>query len=112
MLAKSTALLNVDLVVLSIGDRASAKQVLQSKAGHIDGAISDPLIASKSNVLTVEIGHINADALEAAERSRSILVHPPYEQFRTSSCRRSTWTDAEFQFRVTAPTRCRATPSR
>jgi len=70
MLANSSQLLNVDLVVLSIGDRASAKRVLQSKAGLIDRTFSDPLkirrLTSKSNVIAVEIEHVNADALEAA----------------------------------------------
>jgi len=93
MLANSAALLNVGLVVLSIGDRPSAKQVLQSKTGHIDGAFSDPLeiqeLASKFNVLTVRTENFNADALEAAGVNGKIQIHPPYEQFRTSPCRKA-----------------------
>ena len=87
MLANSAALLNIDLVVLDIGDRAPAKQVFQSKAGHIDGAFSDPLkiqeLASKSDVLTVEIEHINVDALEAAGVNGKIQIHPSPSTLRT-----------------------------
>lgn len=87
MLASSAALLNIDLVVLDVGDRAPAKQVFQSKAGHIDGAFSDPLkireLASKSDVLTVEIEHVNVDALEAAGANRKIQIHPSPSTLRT-----------------------------
>ena len=87
MLANSATLLNIDLVVLDVGDRAPAKQVFQSKVGHIDGAFSDPLkieeLASKSNVLTVEIEHINVDALEAAAVSGKVQIHPSPSTLRT-----------------------------
>ena len=87
MLANSAALLNIDLVILDVGDRAPAKQVFQSKAGHIDGAFTDPLkiqeLASKSDVLTVEIEHINVDALEAAGVNGKIQIHPSPSTLRT-----------------------------
>lgn len=87
MLANSAALLNIDLVVLDIGDRAPAKQVFQGKAGHIDGAFTDPLkireLASKADVLTVEIEHINVDALEAAGVDGKIQIHPSPSTLRT-----------------------------
>jgi len=87
MLASSAALLNIDLVVLDVGDRAPAKQVFQSKVGHIDGAFSDPHkiqeLASKSDVLTVEIEHVNVDALEAAGGSGKVQIHPSPSTLRT-----------------------------
>jgi len=87
MLASSAALLNIDIAILDIGDRAPAKQVFQSKAGHIDGAFSDPLkireLASKSDVLTVEIEHVNVDALEAAGVNGKIQIHPSPTTLRT-----------------------------
>ena len=87
MLANSAALLNIELVVLDVGDRAPAKQVYQSKGGHIDGAFSDPLkiqeLASKSNVLTVEIEHVNVDALEAAAVTGKVQIHPSPSTLRT-----------------------------
>lgn len=80
MLANSASLLNIELVVLDVGDRAPAKQVFQSKVGHLDGAFSDPLkieeLASNSDVLTVEIEHVNVDALEAAAVSGKVQIHP------------------------------------
>jgi phosphoribosylaminoimidazole carboxylase len=87
MLASSAALLNIDLVVLDVGYHAPAKQVFQSKAGHIDGTFSDPLkiqeLASKSDVITVEIEHVNVDALEAAGENGGIQIHPSPSTLRT-----------------------------
>ena len=87
MLASAAALLNIDLVVLDVGDRAPAKQIFQSKVGHLDGAFSDPLkiqeLASKSDVLTVEIEHVNVDALEVAGVNGKIQVHPAPSTLRT-----------------------------
>ena len=78
---------------------------LQS-AGHIDGAFSDPLkireLASKSDVLTVEIEHVNVDALEAAGVKGKTQIHPSPTTLRTIQdkfLQKSIWPEMPFQFR-------------
>ena len=67
MLGASASLLNIPVVILDVGDQAPAKQIL-AQHDHIDGAFSDPVkireLATKVDVLTVEIEHVNVDVLE------------------------------------------------
>lgn len=79
MLAASASLLNIEVLFLDVGEQAPAKQVLASTE-HIDGSFSDPAkireLASKVDVLTVEIEHVNVNILEEIEREGKISVHP------------------------------------
>ncbi|KAK0463139.1 phosphoribosylaminoimidazole carboxylase [Desarmillaria tabescens] len=84
MLAASASLLNIPVVILDVGDSAPAKQVIahSGNLSHIDGSFTDPQkireLASKVDVLTVEIEHIDVDALEnlAAATSGRLAIHP------------------------------------
>lgn len=91
MLAYPASLLNIDLVILDPLPNAPAKQLvnpLHSSVNHLDGPFSDSdyvtKLASMADVLTVEIEHINVDALDAAQASsKAIEVHPAPSTLRT-----------------------------
>lgn len=79
MLAASASLLNVRVVVLDIGDHSPAKQIISPPGphlSHVDGSFSDPEkikeLASKVDILTVEIEHVDASVLESVQ----VPVHP------------------------------------
>ena len=82
MLAVPASLLNVDVVILDVGDHAPAKQVLSNPPNlqHIDGSFTDSEkireLASKVDVLTVEIEHVDVDALEEIARTTNVEIHP------------------------------------
>ncbi|PPQ72054.1 hypothetical protein CVT26_006735 [Gymnopilus dilepis] len=86
MLAASASLLNVKVVILDVGDHAPAKQIvapLGPELAHVDGSFADPEkireLASKVDVLTVEIEHVDATTLEevrAASQGKQLAVHP------------------------------------
>ncbi|KXN88339.1 Phosphoribosylaminoimidazole carboxylase [Leucoagaricus sp. SymC.cos] len=83
MLGASASLLNVKLVILDSGEHAPAKQILSPNTpqlSHIDGSFADPAkireLATKVDVLTVEIEHVDADALEEIQKSTNVEIHP------------------------------------
>ncbi|KAK0191600.1 hypothetical protein F5146DRAFT_1001386 [Armillaria mellea] len=91
MLAASASLLNIPVVILDVGESAPAKQVIthSGNLSHIDGSFTDPQkireLASKVDVLTVEIEHIDVDALEnlaAAATSGRLAIHPSPQAIR------------------------------
>jgi phosphoribosylaminoimidazole carboxylase len=86
MLAASASLLNVEVLFLDVGAQAPAKQVLAS-AEHIDGSFSDSSkireLASKVDILTVEIEHVNVEVLESIEREGKVSVQPTPATIRT-----------------------------
>ncbi|KAG8733300.1 phosphoribosylaminoimidazole carboxylase ade2 [Ceratobasidium sp. 423] len=86
MLAASASLLNIEVLFLDVGAQAPAKQVLASTE-HIDGSFSDsPKIrelASKVDILTVEIEHVNVEVLESIEREGKVSVQPTPATIRT-----------------------------
>ncbi|KIM27324.1 hypothetical protein M408DRAFT_71414 [Serendipita vermifera MAFF 305830] len=89
MLAYPAALLNLDLIILDPLPNAPSKQVL-NHSEHLSGSFTDAQaiaeLASKVDILTVEIEHINTDALEAARSSsggRSVDVQPAPSTLRT-----------------------------
>ncbi|KAJ1308847.1 hypothetical protein OPQ81_004535 [Rhizoctonia solani] len=79
MLAASASLLNVEVLFLDVGAQAPAKQVLASTE-HVDGSFSDSSkileLASKVDILTVEIEHVNVQVLESIEREGKVSVQP------------------------------------
>ncbi len=91
MLAASASLLNIPVVILDVSSSAPAKQILShpttSHLSHIDGAFTDPIkireLASKVDVLTVEIEHISVDVLEEEEVQARVEVHPAPSTIRT-----------------------------
>lgn len=82
MLAYPASLLNIDLVILDPLPNAPAKQVLNPNArsdaasndakGHLNGSFSDAnaisQLAAAVDILTVEIEHVNVDALESVQK--------------------------------------------
>ncbi|XP_006457585.1 hypothetical protein AGABI2DRAFT_230061, partial [Agaricus bisporus var. bisporus H97] len=83
MLAASASLLNIKIIILDTGEHAPAKQIsapTASHLSHIDGSFADPEkireLASKVDVLTVEIEHVDADALQQIEASTNVEIHP------------------------------------
>lgn len=66
MLIEAASRLNVPVLSLDVGAQAPAKQI--SSADHVDGSFSDSKkiqeLAAKSDVLTVEIEHVDAGALQ------------------------------------------------
>lgn len=83
MLAASASLLNIDVVILDVGDYTPAKQIFvprKPETAHVDGSFADPVkireLASKVDVLTVEIEHVGVDVLEEVESSLPLGVHP------------------------------------
>ncbi|OBZ71826.1 phosphoribosylaminoimidazole carboxylase [Grifola frondosa] len=90
MLAASASLLNVDVVILDVGENAPAKQVVAPRAphlSHVDGAFTDPAkireLAAKVDVLTVEIEHVDVAVLEEVEATVPMGVHPSPSTIRT-----------------------------
>jgi phosphoribosylaminoimidazole carboxylase len=88
MLAASASLLNIPVVILDVGTEAPAKQILAPTTphlAHIDGSFRDPIkireLATKVDVLTVEIEHIDVDVLE--EVQAEVEVHPAPSTIRT-----------------------------
>ena len=83
MLAASASLLNIDVVVLDLGENGPAKQVVAPRSpglSHIDGSFADPEkileLSSRVDVLTVEIEHVEASVLEELETKVPLGVHP------------------------------------
>ncbi|KAJ7342628.1 phosphoribosylaminoimidazole carboxylase [Mycena albidolilacea] len=80
MLAAAASLLNIKIVILDVGEHAPAKQVLaptSTQYAHIDGSFTDQArireLAAKVDVLTVEIEHVDANALAQADGCE---IHP------------------------------------
>ncbi|KAH9931398.1 phosphoribosylaminoimidazole carboxylase [Amylocystis lapponica] len=90
MLAAAASLLNINVVVLDVGKDTPAKQIIAPRAdrlSHIDGSFADPLkireLATKVDVLTVEIEHVDANVLQELEASVPLGVHPSPSTIRT-----------------------------
>ncbi|KAF2722400.1 phosphoribosylaminoimidazole carboxylase [Polychaeton citri CBS 116435] len=66
--------------------RANSTSDPSSPAGHVDGSFKDPSsvrqLASTSDVITVEIEHVNTEILEEIDPS-STKVHPSWKTIRT-----------------------------
>jgi phosphoribosylaminoimidazole carboxylase len=83
MLAHPAALLSIPLLILDLSDSTPAKQVISPPpphTSHIDGPFtSRPHIlelASKVDILTVEIEHVDADVLLEIQAQGDVEVHP------------------------------------
>ncbi|QRV72959.1 phosphoribosylaminoimidazole carboxylase [Ceratobasidium sp. AG-Ba] len=63
-----------------LGRMLAASASLLNIEEHVDGSFSDPAkireLASKVDVLTVEIEHVNAEILEEIEKEGKVSVHP------------------------------------
>jgi phosphoribosylaminoimidazole carboxylase len=79
MLAAAASQLNVDVIFLD-ADHSPAKQVVASRIGHVDGSFTDAAkikeLASKVDVLTIEIEHVGVACLEEIQKQGKVSVHP------------------------------------
>lgn len=90
MLAASAALLNINIVFLDVGENSPAKQIVSPRSpflAHIDGSFIDPekikALASKVDILTVEIEHIDASVLEEIQSAPGAIIHPSPSTLKT-----------------------------
>jgi phosphoribosylaminoimidazole carboxylase len=81
MLAASASLLNIKTVILDVGEHSPAKQIVAPVSpdlSHIDGSFTDPAkileLASKVDVLTAEIEHVDVNVLDRVQNS--VEIHP------------------------------------
>jgi phosphoribosylaminoimidazole carboxylase len=88
MLVTSASLLNIPVVILDVGAEVPAQQILArttSDLAHIDGSFRYPTkireLATKVDVLTIEIEHIDVDVLE--EVGAQVEVQPAPSTIRT-----------------------------
>lgn len=84
MIVEAAHRLNIKTVVLD-GENSPAKQI-NALDLHVNGSFLDAtliaLLAAKSDVLTVEIEHVNVDALEEVERTTGVKVYPVPETLK------------------------------
>lgn len=90
MLAASAALLNIDIIILDVGENSPAKQIISPRSSsltHIDGSFTDPekikALASKVDVLTVEIEHVDTSVLEEIQSASGAVIHPSPSTVKT-----------------------------
>jgi len=83
MLAESASRLNIQVIILDSGEHGPAKQIVAPNTpqlSHIDGSFNDPFkirqLAAKVDVLTVEIEHVDVEALQDVENSTNVEIHP------------------------------------
>ncbi|KAF7725378.1 phosphoribosylaminoimidazole carboxylase ade2 [Apophysomyces ossiformis] len=86
MMVEAASRLNLEVIVLDAPADAPAKQI-EATQSHILGAFNDPAkireLASKVDVLTVEIEHVNTEVLEAIEKEGKVEVHPSAATVKT-----------------------------
>ncbi|CAG8515871.1 1318_t:CDS:2 [Ambispora leptoticha] len=79
MLVEAASRLNIGVVILDIPEDAPAKQI-QANYPHISGDFKDPEkikeLAKSVDILTIEIEHVNANALEEIKKETNIAIHP------------------------------------
>ncbi|KAK5135707.1 hypothetical protein LTR08_004693 [Meristemomyces frigidus] len=85
MLAEAANLLEIKVIFLDAGDFSPAKQVANHR-DHIDGSFKDAAavkkLAARSDVVTIEIEHVNTETLEQIS-SEGADVQPHWRTIRT-----------------------------
>lgn len=78
MMVEAANRLNIKTVILD-GENSPAKQI-NALTEHVNGSFTDAAsikkLASKCDVLTIEIEHVNANILEEIEAETKVKVHP------------------------------------
>lgn len=78
MMVEAAHRLNIKTIILD-GENSPAKQI-NALDQHVNGSFTDPeaiaVLASKCDVLTIEIEHVNADILEKISEAGKVSVHP------------------------------------
>ncbi|KAG7907298.1 hypothetical protein KL905_004178 [Ogataea polymorpha] len=82
MMVEAASRLNIKTVILENGADSPAKQI-NSSTEHIDGSFNDEAairkLAEKCNVLTVEIEHVDVEALKKVQEQTSVKIYPSPE---------------------------------
>ncbi|KAG7903684.1 hypothetical protein KL907_003711 [Ogataea polymorpha] len=82
MMVEAASRLNIKTVILENGADSPAKQI-NSSAEHIDGSFNDEAairkLAEKCDVLTVEIEHVDVEALKKVQEQTSVKIYPSPE---------------------------------
>lgn len=85
MLAEAANLSEIKVIFLESGNLSPAKQVC-NHADHVDGSFKDPeavkSLAAKSDVVTIEIEHVNTEILEQISKTGTD-VQPHWRTIRT-----------------------------
>ena len=81
MLIQAGQLLNLDILVLENDKNSPAKQVTNKNDEHVLGSFNDPAaikdLASKVDILTIEIEHVNVEILELIQSTNpNIRISP------------------------------------
>ncbi|KAI8926282.1 AIR carboxylase-domain-containing protein [Entophlyctis helioformis] len=86
MLTEAANRLNVPVAILDSAHNPAAQISAPADARHVVGSFKDPAkireLAAVSGVLTVEIEHVDADALAAVEAETGVPVHPSPKTIR------------------------------
>ncbi|CDS11261.1 hypothetical protein LRAMOSA03524 [Lichtheimia ramosa] len=86
MMVEAASRLNLSVTILDSPVNSPAKQI-ESTQEHIHGAFKDPVkireLASKVDVLTVEIEHVDAQVLAEIEKEGKVKVHPSAKTIQT-----------------------------
>lgn len=82
MIVEAANRLNVKTVILEKGEDSPAKQI-NASSKHIDGSFTDPdaimELAKQCDVLTVEIEHVDTEALKKVRDVTGVEIHPTPE---------------------------------
>ncbi|KAG7878480.1 hypothetical protein KL937_003722 [Ogataea polymorpha] len=82
MMVEAASRLNIKTVILENGADSPAKQI-NSSTEHIDGSFNDEAairkLAEKCDVLTVEIEHVDVEALKKVQEQTSVKIYPSPE---------------------------------
>ncbi|KAJ8653644.1 phosphoribosylaminoimidazole carboxylase, ATPase subunit [Lichtheimia ornata] len=86
MMVEAASRLNLSVTILDSPVNSPAKQI-EATQEHIHGAFKDPVkireLASKVDVLTVEIEHVDAQVLAEIEKEGKVKVHPSAKTVQT-----------------------------
>ncbi|KAJ3277877.1 hypothetical protein HDU76_010132, partial [Blyttiomyces sp. JEL0837] len=85
MIAEAANRLNVTIAILDSSDNPATQ--INSTGPHVSGSFKDPIqiqsLATRCDVITVEIEHVDTHALEAIESTAAAKVHPSPQTIRT-----------------------------
>ncbi len=82
MIVEAASRLNIKTIILEAGESSPAKQI-NANGEHIDGSFNNiediRKLASKCDVLTVEIEHVDTEALKKIQKETGVKIYPSPE---------------------------------
>ncbi|GMM28703.1 phosphoribosylaminoimidazole carboxylase [Martiniozyma asiatica (nom. inval.)] len=86
MIVEAANRLNIKTIILESGELTPAKQI-NANGEHIDGSFKNyediKKLAEKCDVLTVEIEHVDTDALKKIQKETGVKIYPTPETIET-----------------------------